>query len=89
MAIDYLFLDHPRRLGESYRHHCVTAARFGATMVVGGLACMIHALVPALFTNSASDRVKKLYTQMKARQPAFAASPPAFQDPAWQLEYEI
>ncbi|QAY75495.1 DUF6356 family protein [Sphingosinicella sp. BN140058] len=86
---DRLFLAHPRSIGESYPEHAAMAARFGATMVVGGLACIVHAVFPAVFATTASDRVKQLYRQMKARQPAFKAQPPAFSDPAWQLEYEI
>ncbi|HEY0044736.1 MAG TPA: DUF6356 family protein [Allosphingosinicella sp.] len=84
-----LFLSHPQSLGESYPEHAAMAARFGWTMVVGGAACLVHAVVPAWFSHTASDRVKALYGQMKARQPAFSATPPAFKDPAWQLEYEI
>ena len=83
------FLAHPRSVGESYWEHASVAGRFGATMVVGGLACLVHAAVPALFQRTASDRVKQLYQHMKSRQPAFAKAPPSFQDPAWQLEYEI
>ena len=87
--IKHLFLSHPRSVGESYPEHAVTAFRFGGTMVMGGVACMIHALVPALFQRSASDRVKRLYAQMIARQPAFTARRPAFHEPEWQIEYEI
>ena len=83
------FLAHPRSVGESYWEHAAVAGRFGAVMVVGGIACLVHAVFPALFPRTASDRVKRLYQQMKSRQPAFAAKPAAFQDPAWQLEYEI
>jgi hypothetical protein len=84
-----LFLDHPRTVGESYAEHARTAAGFGAAMVVGGMACIVHAVVPALFVRTASDTVKRLYAQMKARQPAHAERPPAFTEPSWQLEYEI
>jgi hypothetical protein len=87
--IDRIFLSHPRSVGESYSEHAATAARFGATMVVGGVACLIHAVLPALFPRSASDRVKRLYAQMVSRQPAFAERRPAFHEPEWQIEYEI
>ena len=86
---DRLFLAHPRSVGESYTEHAATAARFGATMMIGGAACILHALVPAIFPRAASDRVKRLYAQMRARQPNFAARRPAFDEPEWQLEYEI
>jgi hypothetical protein len=87
--IERLFLAHPRTVGESYREHAATAAGFGAAMVVGGLACLVHAVVPALFVRTASDTVKRLYARMLMRQPAFAERSPAFTEPAWQLEYEI
>ncbi|MCR5872359.1 MULTISPECIES: DUF6356 family protein [unclassified Sphingomonas] len=84
-----LFLSHPRDVGESYGEHFATAAGFGVRMVVGGVACIIHALIPALFVRTASDTVKSLYATMKARQPAFAKERPAFEAPEWQLDYEI
>ena len=87
--IDRLFLSHPRSVGESYAEHAGVAAKFGATMVVGGLACMIHAVLPSVFPRAASDRVKRLYAQMVARQPAMQQRRPAFQEPEWQIEYEI
>jgi len=87
--IDRIFLSHPRSVGESYGEHAATAARFGFTMIVGGAACVLHAFVPALFPRAASDRVKRLYAQMVARQPAFAERRPAFHEPEWQIEYEI
>jgi len=86
---DRIFLSHPRSVGESYPEHAATAARFGATMVVGGFACILHAFVPAIFPRTASDRVKKLYAQMVARQPSMAQRRPAFTEPEWQIEYEI
>ncbi|MES2095511.1 MAG: DUF6356 family protein [Pseudomonadota bacterium] len=87
--IDRIFLRHPRSVGESYPEHAATAFGFGAKMVVGGFACMAHAIVPVLFTRTASNTVKTLYGRMKSRQPNFAERPPAFTDPEWQLEYEI
>jgi hypothetical protein len=87
--IDRIFLSHPRSVGESYGEHAATAARFGITMIVGGAACVVHAVLPFLFARTASDAVKRLYAQMKARQPAFSRDKPAFQQPEWQLEYEI
>jgi hypothetical protein len=85
--IDRLFLSHPRSVGETYPEHAGVAARFGATMVVGGVACIIHAVFPSLFPRAASDRVKRLYAQMVARQPNMRR--PAFEEPEWQIEYEI
>jgi hypothetical protein len=84
-----LFLEHPRTLGESYWEHARTAARFGAEMVTGGLACLVHAAVPVLFAKTASERVKKLYAQMRSRQPNLAGRRADHEDSAWLPEYEI
>jgi hypothetical protein len=76
-------------VGETYPEHAATAFGFGARMIVGGLAAIVHGLVPSLCTRTASNTVKGLYGRMKSRQPNFAERPPAFTEPDWQLEYEI
>ena len=81
------FAAHPRSVGETYAEHFLTAARFGAAMVSAGTACLLHALVPALFERTGSRTVKRLYGEMAARQPALLR--PAHEDPRWQPEYEI
>ena len=85
--IRHLFDEHPRSVGESYAEHFRTAARFGLTMVSGGIACFAHALVPALFERTGSRTVKRLYAEMAARQPGMPR--PAHEDLRWQPEYEI
>ena len=85
----HLFTAHPAAVGETYFEHGATAIRFGLTMIAGGVACLIHAVVPALCAHSASERVKRLYTQMRARQPGLASKRAAFDDPSWRPEYEI
>lgn len=87
--IDCLFRAHPRSVGESYAEHFGIAARVGAKMVGGGLACFVHALVPALFVRTGSRVVKSLYADIRARQPGLARTPAAHERPEWQLEYEI
>ena len=85
--IRHLFDEHPRSVGESYAAHFRTAARFGLTMVSGGIACFAHALVPALFERTGSRTIKRLYAEMTARQPGLMR--PAHEDPRWRPEYEI
>lgn len=82
-----LFLDHPKSVGESYFEHMGVATRFGAKMVAGGLACFIHGFVPALFERTGSGTVKRLYSDMVARQPG--GRRPAYEQPEWRPEYEI
>lgn len=81
------FVDHPQSVGESYAEHFGVASRFGLTMLAGGLACFVHALIPALFVRTGSRSVKRLYGEMVARQPG--APKPAYDDPQWRPEYEI
>ena len=63
---DRAFLDHPRSLGESYWQHQKRALGFGTAMVAGGIACVIHAFVPALFERTASTTVLRLNECMRA-----------------------
>ncbi len=65
-----LFIDHPRAIGETYGQHARTALSFGARMVTGGLACMVHAIVPGLFVKTASRTVVQLDAEMRGRKPA-------------------
>lgn len=81
------FLAHPESVGESYFEHFGVAWRFGTAMLRGGLACLVHALLPALFERTGSEAVKQLYGEIAARQPDIAR--PAHEEPGWQIEYEI
>ncbi|WP_241491811.1 DUF6356 family protein [Sphingomonas endophytica] len=65
--LDTAFIAHPRVMGESYLAHARTAAGFGLTMIAGGAACVVHGLVPALFTTTGSDTVRRLHARMSNR----------------------
>jgi hypothetical protein len=65
-----LFIDHPRAIGETYTQHAATALSFGARMVTGGLACMVHAIVPGVFVKTASRTVVQLDAEMRGRKPS-------------------
>jgi hypothetical protein len=68
-----LFLDHPQAVGESYGEHLATAGRFGLAMVIGGGACLIHAVLPAAFKTTGSSTVAELHRQMVAKRGAVKA----------------
>jgi hypothetical protein len=76
--IDRLLLAHPRTVGESYGKHAGIAFRFGATMVAGGVKCLVHALLPAMFERSASDCVAKLNGELSRRRAASADNYPDY-----------
>lgn len=74
-----LFRDHPQSLGMSWWEHGVGAMVIGARMVGAGIACMVHAVVPAFFTETAGKTVMSLHDHMVKRK-AGAANPNAWPD---------
>lgn len=44
------------------------ATRFGVAMIVGGLACLIHALVPGLCVRTGSRTITRLHDAMVANR---------------------
>ncbi|MFW2830069.1 DUF6356 family protein [Sphingomonas sp. ID0503] len=66
---DRLFLKHPRSVGESYAEHAAVAGSVGFTLIRAGLACLVHAAVPALFTRTGSTTITRLYFRLAGRKP--------------------
>ena len=66
MSIHRLFTEHPESVGETYAEHLARAALFGGRMVVAGLACMLHALLPFVFVRTGSQAIDELHAQMQA-----------------------
>lgn len=71
-----LFLDHPRSVGESYFGHQRQAMTFGARMFVGAIACFLHGIVPAAFTQTGSRTVSRLYDRMVINRPTHSVKGP-------------
>jgi hypothetical protein len=63
-----LFLSHPRSVNETYFEHQRAAFGYGSTLLVAGLACIVHGLVPGLCTTSGSRRVAALNHHMGERR---------------------
>jgi len=59
-----LFCQHPASVGESYLQHWRAACTFGLCMLVGGIACLVHAVFPFLYVRTASNRVAALHARM-------------------------
>jgi hypothetical protein len=74
-----LFLDHPRSLGMSWAGHGIGAVKIGAELVGAGVACIVHAVVPAWFTQTAGKTVERMHDHMVKRK-AGAADPEAWPD---------
>jgi hypothetical protein len=59
-----LFLDHPRAVGETYWAHQRVALGFAGALLGAALACLLHALVPALCRTTASRMIERLHRRM-------------------------
>jgi hypothetical protein len=58
------FRDHPASVGETYLEHMGVAASFGFTLVKAGLACLVHALLPFVFTTTGRHAIEDLHRRM-------------------------
>lgn len=56
-----IFTAHPNAANETYLQHLKRAGVFSGWMILGSLACLVHAVFPFLFTETASKIVSKLY----------------------------
>ncbi|HLO21351.1 MAG TPA: DUF6356 family protein [Sphingomicrobium sp.] len=74
-----LFVDHPRSLGMSWAEHGMGAIVIGATLVGAGAACLVHALVPGWFTQTAGKTVERMHDHMIKRKEG-AANPENWPD---------
>ena len=63
-----LFTDHPATVGESYVEHLEMASGFGFRMVLAGLACLVHAVLPFLFEKTGSRAITELHERMVAKR---------------------
>jgi putative acetyltransferase len=58
------FTEHPASVGENYLEHLRHATGFAVSMISGGLACLVHAILPFLFTHTGSSVIVALNTRM-------------------------
>jgi hypothetical protein len=75
MEISKLFTEHPISVGETYVQHLGTATGFGTRMVVAGIACILHGILPFLFVRTGSRTIAQLNERMVInRRAAFSPS---------------
>lgn len=58
---------HLEEVDETYGEHMVHAGGYGVSLLVAGLACLIHAILPFAFERTGSDCIRKLHARMAAR----------------------
>lgn len=58
------FREHPASVGETYVEHFGVATSFGFSLIKAGLACLIHAVLPFLFTAYGRSTIADLHRRM-------------------------
>ena len=79
-----LFTEHPASVNETYLQHLCSAMSFGVRMVLAGIACMIHGLLPATFVTRGSDTVRALHDRMITNRRRVTPGKVSAQQPASQ-----
>ena len=59
-----LFYDHPASVNETYGEHLLVASGFALRLITGGLACLVHAVLPFLFVKTGSAIIEELHERM-------------------------
>ncbi len=80
----HLFTDHPAAVGESYTEHLAMAGRFAGRMLLGSIACLVHALLPFLFVKTGSAIITELHGRMVTNRAGLETAPVADRDLAPQ-----
>jgi hypothetical protein len=70
-----LFIEHPASVDETYLEHLSSALSFGTKMLVAGVACIVHGLLPAVFMTRGSDTICALHERMVAKRRNQSRSP--------------
>ena len=58
------FTEHPASVGETYGQHLAHATGFGLRMIAGGIACLLHGLLPFLLVKTGSQQIRTLHDRM-------------------------
>jgi len=71
-----LFIEHPASVDETYSEHFISALSFGTKMIVAGVACVVHGLLPAVFVTRGSDTICALHERMVVKRRKNSRSTP-------------
>jgi len=73
MGLRSLFTEHPASVGETYLQHLCAATGFAVRMILGGIACLLHAFFPFAFRRTGSECITQLYDRMVIHRNTSAA----------------
>lgn len=68
MSITEKFTAHPQSVGETYVQHAAMASGFGFRLLLAGMACLVHAVLPFLFVKTGSAMIADLHQRMVAHR---------------------
>ncbi|HEX6978342.1 MAG TPA: DUF6356 family protein [Alphaproteobacteria bacterium] len=86
LALKRLFTAHPAAIGEGYFDHLLTAIDIGARMIAGGFACLVHAVLPFVFTTTGSETIAALSREIEVRRSRATATDRRRTDPTLRRE---
>ena len=58
------FTEHPASVGETYLEHLAMALSFAVPMMLGAMACLVHAFLPFLCERTGSAAIAALNERM-------------------------
>ena len=58
---------HLKNIDESYIQHLIFALNISIRLLIAGVQCFLHALVPGIFEKSGSNAVRTLYNKINKR----------------------
>ena len=59
---------HLRDADENYLQHMGAALKISTQLLIASLQAFFHSIIPALFTKSASSKIKELYLFIESRK---------------------
>ena len=63
-----IFTKHPNEVGETYLQHMVPASRYILTFILLVFVSLVHAILPFLFTRTASCVIQEMSAHIKERE---------------------
>ena len=59
---------HLKDVEENYLQHMGAALKISLQLLIASLQALFHSIIPALFTKSASSKIKELYLYIESRK---------------------
>ena len=63
-----IFTKHPKEVGETYFEHMYNALRYSVTFLLLFFVALIHAILPFLFTRTASCVIQEMARHIEKRE---------------------